>query len=226
MANYNKGTETRDAILRSARELFYGSGYLDTHNKDIAAHAGVNVGLIHYYYRTKGAMALEIYMDLLLTQLALVREHFPEEDLAVRNAIAIRFLWDMMQQDTALLRFMHEINAERIPLQMADSSVGQHYIEGLNAGGGWLNEERLQIICRCSIAAEMELIEHYASGSCAFSAEELAELDERLTLQMVSVPEREILRVLQRSRECAAPYCMEMYAPFAIRLRRREAGAE
>ena len=69
----------------------------------------------------------------------------------------------------------------------------------------------------------MELIEHYASGSCAFSAEELGE---RLTLQIVSVPEREILRVLQRSRECAAPYCMEMYAPFAIRLRRREAGAE
>ena len=111
-------------------------------------------------------------------------------------------------------------------VQQQIAHVGQRYIEGLNAGGGWLNEERLQIICRCSIAAEMELIEHYASGSCAFSAEELAELGERLTLQMVSVPEREILRVLQRSRECAAPYCMEMYAPFAIRLRRREAGAE
>ncbi len=72
----------------------------------------------------------------------------------------------------------------------------------------------------------MELAEHYASENCVFSVEELAELDELLTLQMVSVPESEILRVLQRSRECAAPYCMEMYAPFAIRLRRREAGAE
>lgn len=95
-------------------------------------------------------------------------------------------------------------------VQQQIAHVGQRYIEGLNAGGGWLNEERLQIICRCSIAAEMEL----------------AELDERLTLQMVSVPEREILRVLQRSRECAAPYCMEMCAPFTVRLRRREAGAE
>ena len=221
MANYTKGTETKDAILRSARELFYTGGYLDTHNKDIAEHAGVNVGLIHYYYRTKGAIALEIYIDFLLAQLELVREKFPEEELTVRNAIAFRLLWGAMSRDAALLRFLREIGTEHIPLQLADSSVGQRYMGAMNEGGERQSEE-LQIICRCSIAAEMELIEHFASENCTMSAESLAEMDERLTLQMASVPEKEITRVLQRSGECAEPFRMDMSAPLKPCLCRNE----
>lgn len=215
---YRKGKETHDAILLAAKELFFCKGYTATYNNDIAALAKVNVGLIHYYYRTKGHIALEVYIELLSSQLQMVTDFFCEEDVIVQDAIAIRLLWNMMEKTPELLRFMHEINAERIPLLMSDSAVGWEYTRGLNEVLEQQNNDLLRLLCRCSIAAEMELINLYAEPSCQFTARELAELDEQLTLQMASVPTGTIQYVLNRSYECAKKLTMEIGPGFLLHL--------
>lgn len=215
---YRKGKETHDAILLAAKELFFCKGYTATYNNDIAALAKVNVGLIHYYYRTKGHIALEIYMELLTSQLQMIADFFHEEDVVIQDAIAIRLLWNMMEKSPELLRFMHEINAERIPLLMSDSAVGLEYTRGLNEILKQQNNDLLRLLCRCSIAAEMELINLYAEHSCQFTAGELAELDEQLTLQMASVPTETIQYVLDRSRECAKKLIAEIEPKFELYL--------
>ncbi len=218
MGTYQKGQTTKESILQTARQLFYEKGYRDTFCKDIAREAGVNVGLIHYYYKTKGNIAWEIYASFLSEMLDRISVWFPQEDDLVQKAITIRLLWNLLGTDEKLKRFFHEIIAERIPLQLGHSEEGSSYTKALNQSLQWENPELVQIICQCSTAVEMELIEHYVSGECTLSLQELAELDERYTLQMSFVPEKEILRVLERSAECAAVLQMQCDAQFHILL--------
>lgn len=219
MATYRKGKETHDAILEAAKQLFFSKGYTSTYNKDIADLAKVNVGLIHYYYQTKGRIALDIYMELLSSHLQMVQDYFQDEETPVLDAIAIRLLWQMLAKSPEFLRFMHEINSERIPLQMSDYAAGRDYTRELSEHIVEQDEEMLRLLCRCSIAAEMELIDSFAEGTCQYSAEELAELDERMTLQISSVPKETIDRILKRSHECIQGVIMEIGPKFKLILR-------
>jgi AcrR family transcriptional regulator len=62
-------TDTRDRILRSARNLFSRNGFDKTSIRAIAADAGVDGALVHHYYGTKQqlfAAAIEIPIDPML----------------------------------------------------------------------------------------------------------------------------------------------------------------
>lgn len=217
MATYQKSEGTRQAILDAARVLFYEKGYTATHCKDIAQRAATNVGLIHYYYRAKGNIALQIYTDFLVQHLTLLEARFPEEDLLVRNAIAIRCLWHMLEKDGNLLRFFCEITPERIPLELASTNQGTNYTRALNESADAADsEESLFLVCCCSIASESELILRYASGQYGLSVEAFAEMDIRITLQMSSIPEARIGEVLRRSAACEGSVSMEVDQSFQL----------
>src|SRR3978361_1274026 len=56
-------TETPQAILAAARDLFAQRGYQATSVRAIAAAAGVNPALVHHYFGTKGDLFVAA-MDL------------------------------------------------------------------------------------------------------------------------------------------------------------------
>lgn len=64
MAQYNKGLETKNRIIRTARELFYERGYLDTSTREISEKAGTNLGLLNYYFKGKNEIGMIIYNDI------------------------------------------------------------------------------------------------------------------------------------------------------------------
>lgn len=64
MSKISKGQETQSSILRAARELFYAQGYANTTTRQITRLSNVNLGLINYYFQSKGAIALLIYRDI------------------------------------------------------------------------------------------------------------------------------------------------------------------
>ncbi|MED1949627.1 TetR/AcrR family transcriptional regulator [Brevibacillus centrosporus] len=53
------------AILNAASELFMQRGYKAVTMRDIAAHAGVNLGLIPYYFTSKENLANRVCMDMI-----------------------------------------------------------------------------------------------------------------------------------------------------------------
>lgn len=58
--------ETRTAVLDAARSHFVERGYAGTRLRDVAADAGVDVALVHYFFRTKDllfATAMELPID-------------------------------------------------------------------------------------------------------------------------------------------------------------------
>lgn len=49
----NNHTDTEQAILKAAEEVFLSKGFIMAKTVDIAKRAGVNQALLHYYFRTK-----------------------------------------------------------------------------------------------------------------------------------------------------------------------------
>lgn len=64
MANYNKGKDTQKNILAASSRLFYKQGYNETTTRQIAEEAGINLGLIKYYFDSKADIAYHIYLKI------------------------------------------------------------------------------------------------------------------------------------------------------------------
>lgn len=62
--NTKKGNETKDHILTTCRELFYEHGYNATTTRMIAKSAGINLGLLNYYFKGKNEIGSIIYFDI------------------------------------------------------------------------------------------------------------------------------------------------------------------
>lgn len=52
---------TRDRIISAAKEEFFSKGYDATRMRSIADRAEINKGLLHYYFKTKEALMLEVF---------------------------------------------------------------------------------------------------------------------------------------------------------------------
>jgi AcrR family transcriptional regulator len=55
------GSSSKDKLLRSAEVLFSAKGFREVSVREIAAHAGVNIALITYYFRGKQALFDEVF---------------------------------------------------------------------------------------------------------------------------------------------------------------------
>src|SRR5688572_9382073 len=49
-------SDTRDTILAAARERFAAHGYDRTRIRDVAADAGVDAALVHYFFKSKDGL--------------------------------------------------------------------------------------------------------------------------------------------------------------------------
>jgi AcrR family transcriptional regulator len=63
-AKPSSGADPRERILAAAERLFARKGVEKTSTREITAEAGVNVASINYYFRTKNALAEEIFVRL------------------------------------------------------------------------------------------------------------------------------------------------------------------
>ena len=59
----NEETNTELAILKAAEALFLKQGFAQTTTKQIAQRAGCNQALLHYYYRTKDNLFVQIFEE-------------------------------------------------------------------------------------------------------------------------------------------------------------------
>ena len=54
---------SREKILLSAKSLFRSKGYAATSMQEIANHAGINKGLLHYYFKSKDRIFHEVFVE-------------------------------------------------------------------------------------------------------------------------------------------------------------------
>ena len=58
---------TKEKILESAREVFLINGFAGARMRDIAEKANINKGLLHYYFKTKRLLFLEVLKILVVS---------------------------------------------------------------------------------------------------------------------------------------------------------------
>jgi len=88
-------SDTRERILRSARELFARNGIDKTSIRAIAADAGVDPALVHHYYGTKTqlfAAAIEVPIDPMEVLIPL--REVPVEDIGHTLLTILLSIWD------------------------------------------------------------------------------------------------------------------------------------
>lgn len=105
-------TETRHTILESARTIFIQKGFAGARMQEIADHAGINKGLLHYYFKTKDSLFNEVVgmtVETLAPQLQSLMSG--EERLLVKIRKFVFFYIDTLIRNPFLPSFvLHEIN--------------------------------------------------------------------------------------------------------------------
>ena len=95
-------------ILQAAEELFLNNGFVGTSTTDIAKRVGCNQALVHYYFRTKENLFLQVFMAKLDTILKTLQQPLLKQDAdffdKLRNAISAYF--DFLANDTRLPYFV------------------------------------------------------------------------------------------------------------------------
>ncbi len=108
-----KSSETREAILSGARNLFGERGYGSVTNKDLAAAAGVTTGALYHYVESKLDLYIEVHRDMQgriygrFQEAELSQETFIGKLEAVLNAAH-----DMNREDPSLTKFVGAVRAD------------------------------------------------------------------------------------------------------------------
>jgi AcrR family transcriptional regulator len=102
---------TRDAILEAARERFAAHGYDRTRIRDVAADAGVDAALVHYFFKTKDGLfgaAMELpFSPAELLGRAVAQGPDGVGERILRSLLAV---WD--EHRGALLGLVHSATAQ------------------------------------------------------------------------------------------------------------------
>lgn len=106
MANYENGLETKSRIINTCKELFYTKGFDQTTFKDIGRTAGVNQGLIVYYYKTKNILANTVFQDVMTEMMTQIDSLFSEEDTLTRYFISDFLYFRLLYEDECFRNFI------------------------------------------------------------------------------------------------------------------------
>jgi len=125
------GTDTRERIVAAALEVFAENGFDGSTTRDIAARAGVNLGLIKYYFDSKlklwQAAVDRAFSDLRTALAQIDREAVLDESSRTRELVRgyVRFV----AHNPEFVRIMHDEGKRRGPRMrwLADHHVRPLY---------------------------------------------------------------------------------------------------
>jgi len=118
MGKYKVGKETKEKIYDAAKGLFYENGYTSTTCLQIAKASGANVGLINYYFGSKGGLGIMLYNEIMSSFKALVTEKLAaaniETTLLLQTAVEMRVLNYNTRMNKNFSRFYYDLLAENV----------------------------------------------------------------------------------------------------------------
>lgn len=114
------GVDRRQQILEAALTIFAEQGFEAATNKEITERAGVNQGLIYFYFESKADVffaAFEYHARLVMTQLDAVFAEVRDEDPATGFGCLLKRIVAVLDtpRTISLLRMMHQVMGSREP---------------------------------------------------------------------------------------------------------------
>ena len=120
-------SSTEDKIKAAAARVFQKKGYAATKTRDIAEEAGINIALLHYYFRSKDNL-FEMVVGSALKQFSKVMDAIFNSDMPLHQKIK-RFVHDYVEffkENPYIPLFLiseSQINAERVNKMIATEAA-------------------------------------------------------------------------------------------------------
>jgi len=106
MANYENGLDTKAKIIDACKDLFYLKGFEKTTFKDIGQLAGVNQGLIVYYFKNKNILASTVFQLVMSQLMEQIERQFQKAENLTRYFISDFLYFRLLYEDENFRRFM------------------------------------------------------------------------------------------------------------------------
>ncbi len=101
---------TRDKIYNTAKRLYLENGYANTPNTMIAKEAGVNLGLVTYYFKTKDIIASDMLNNNYETLYSHLLQYLPTDDELLQLITFFKLHFKLTEIDPHYDRFIYEMN--------------------------------------------------------------------------------------------------------------------
>ena len=196
-----KMNNTAQQILESAYELFLDKGYKNVTTRDIASYAGVNLGLITYYFGTKdqlGSMVLDSINEMLYQkafETKLPDDTGSAEKLCVYTVILWRY------SDKKMFRFASELantNKENLRMGNTFQNLAWAVIQDYHLSVTPLENEVYLTVFKSS---ELALIQRMFDHSLNITLEDIADILLSNYFFNIGLSDQTILFILNRCRD-------------------------
>ena len=225
MAETEKGKDTKQKIVNSAKKLFYEQGYEATTVMQITKDAEVNNGLFTYYFGSKIALAGMISTQFRLDMRNCVSQkmyiRYRNYNLALGIAVEQRKSVEMILSDDKLLRFDIEQGMDinkagniRTDDEKMDGHQRSHFYQLqkrlINPSITDIDLKFYEVV---GIAANRAMYSAYHGGFLKCTPEYMGDYIIRLCFHLLQLPAGEIEELVEKSREIAKniDVCVEPY---------------
>ncbi len=204
---YRKGFETKENIINVSRKLFYELGYTKATVQNIADTAGVPLGLIPYYFKTKDNIVLEInskfYIEIY---------EFVSGKLRIRkNSYLKLFLvtsiyYRIILSDENNKKFFYEVLRNKSNFKTLSFSTERLFTLMNKENNKNFTEQDLDTIKIAEFGARRELLLSYFEGKYDVDLEYLVGVLASVTGRLFGIDENIIAEYKEKEHEFSAEY--------------------
>ncbi|MBF7096882.1 TetR/AcrR family transcriptional regulator [Alkalibacter mobilis] len=162
---YKKGFETKENIIRVAKEMFYDMGYTKSTVQKIADNANIPLGLIPYYFKTKDNIVLEINSKFYLLIHEFVNNRLNvKKNSYLKLYIVTSIYYEIILSDLHNKKFFYEVLRNKSNFRSLSFSVERIY--KMIAKEFELDYDQTDIDCIMisEFGARRELLLNYCEG--------------------------------------------------------------
>lgn len=219
MGKYKVGKATKEKIYDAAKVLFYENGYTSTTCLQIAKSSGANVGLINYYFGSKGGLGIMLYNEIMSSHKALVKEKLDaaniETTLLLQTAVEMRILNYITRMNKNFSRFYYDLLAENV-IYKEQSVITDFWGNLAKSCGLNYNEFEIAFITYANTGASQGSNLAYDGGLIDCSSSDFVNASIQLLLTNMGLDQIIIAEVIDESLEIEKKIQVRMEKNFII----------
>lgn len=220
MGEYSVGISTKNKIVNRCRSLFYENGIQGTSYEAICSAAGVNRGLIPYYFKSKNNIATIIFQEFIQQGDQLIRELCGDDENTFFICTTALY-YDLMKRDPNFCRFYFEIESDAF-WSAAVLEIQYAIIDRLLRSNGIsiADETRRTIACMCG-GVEKELVHGIQSGFLLENAWTIGLRDTSAILHTIGLAREQREKYERAAAALYDKYALYCGPDFSVQLRLR-----
>ncbi len=201
-------SQSAQSILNAATTLFLEKGYKNVTTRDIAALAGVNLGLIPYYFTSKINLAKQSCLNMMEELTRSIRYDLSSLSDAEQMYVSSVLMWHSLDGDPAASRFYYEFVEATDALDTYTLSFIASTWQVIKHYNLQVSETENSLYLTVMKAAERTLVIKLYRRELNITQQDIVEILTSNYFYNIGLPDREIARIIQTGQA----YCRKCLA--------------